>query len=166
MKPKIPSKNNLLHELRLALFEPDIPQNAGASLRLCAGLGIGLDIIEPCGFLMDDKKLKRAAMDYIDLADRTIFSSWDKFCEGRGNHRLVLMTTKTDVSYIDFEFQSGDILLAGRESAGVPDNVAQYCPAHVTIPLHPKARSLNVVNASAIIIGEALRQIRGTTYAE
>lgn len=145
--------------LRLALYEPDIPQNAGAALRLCAGLGIGLDIIEPCGFLMDDRKLKRAAMDYIELADRQTHSSWNKFLENRQNSRLILMTTKTDQSFYDFAFKPGDILLAGRESAGVPDDAADQCHAKVTIPLHPQARSLNVINASAMIISEALRQL-------
>jgi tRNA (cytidine/uridine-2'-O-)-methyltransferase len=148
--------------LRVAFYQPDIPQNAGSALRLCAGLDVGLDIIGPCGFLMDDRKLKRAAMDYIELADRQVFSSWDNFLENRKDHRLVLMTTKTDQSYLDFEFQEGDILLAGSEGDGVPDAVHEYCDARVTIKLNPKARSLNVVNATAMIVGEALRQINKT----
>ena len=145
-------------KLRIAMFEPDIPQNAGAMLRLCAGLSVGLDIIEPCGFLMDDRKLKRAAMDYIKLADRQVFSSWNDFIEVRKDNRLILLTTKTNQSYLDFTFKDGDILLAGSESKGAPEYVHTYCQNKVTIPLHPQARSLNVVNATALILGEAIRQ--------
>lgn len=144
--------------IRIALYQPDIPQNCGAMMRLCAGLGIGLDIIEPCGFILDDRKLRRVGMDYVPLSDRTRFSSWDAFVEGRKDNRLILMTTKTDQSYFDFQFQDGDILIAGSESAGVPEAVHNALPHKITIPMFGDARSLNVVTATAMITGEALRQ--------
>lgn len=146
--------------MRLALYQPDIPQNTGTLMRLCACLGTGLDIIEPCGFPLSDKSLKRAGMDYIDSLDLTRHASWDAFrAQKRG--RLILMTTKTDVSFLDFRFDAGDTLLAGRESAGVPDDVRDACDASVTIPMAAGLRSLNVAVASALVLGEALRQTGG-----
>lgn len=146
--------------MRLALYQPDIPQNTGTLMRLCACLGTGLDIIEPCGFPLSDKSLKRAGMDYIDSLDLTRHASWDAFrAQKRG--RLILMTTKTDVSFLDFRFDAGDTLLAGRESAGVPDDVRDACDAAVTIPMAAGLRSLNVAVASALVLGEALRQTGG-----
>ena len=146
--------------LRIAMVTPDIPQNAGAMLRLCAAMDIGFDIIGPTGFIMDDRKLKRAAMDYIQLADRQVFSSWNHFFDVRKENRLVLMTTKTDKDYLEFEFKKGDILLAGSESSGVSENIHESCDERITIKMNPAARSLNVVNATSMITGEALRQIR------
>lgn len=146
--------------MRLALYQPDIPQNTGTLMRLCACLGTGLDIIEPCGFPLSDKSLKRAGMDYIDSLDLTRHASWDAFrAQKRG--RLILMTTKTDLSFLDFRFDAGDTLLAGRESAGVPDDVRDACDASVTIPMAAGLRSLNVAVASALVLGEALRQTGG-----
>ncbi len=147
--------------MRLALFEPDIPQNTGALMRFVACLNVPLDIIEPCGFLLTDKNLRRAAMDYIAHLDLTRHTSWNAFKTARGGKRLVLMSTRADGSFLDFKFQDDDILIAGRESAGVPDAVYQDCTAHVRIPLVKEARSLNVALASALVLGEALRQTKG-----
>lgn len=146
----------------LALYQPDIPQNTGAAIRLCACLGIDLNIIEPCGFLWDDRKIKQSAMDYIDLLTVSRHPSWDNFYKGcYGKKRIILMTTKAATPYTDFEFSDNDILLAGRESAGVPEDVHQNADARVIIPMPKQARSLNVINSCAMILGEALRQTKG-----
>lgn len=147
--------------MRLALFEPDIPQNAGTIMRLCACTGVALDIIEPCGFVMSGKNLKRAGMDYIGGLEMLRHQSWESFQAAHAGKRLVLMTTKTDKNYIDFAFAAGDILIAGRESAGVPEEVHKACAGHVTVPMAAGMRSLNVAVASGMILGEALRQTRG-----
>ncbi len=144
--------------LRLALFEPDIPQNTGTLMRLAACFGIGMDIIEPCGFLLSDKNLRRAGMDYMDKLDLVRHNSWAAFQGATAGKRLVLLTTKTDASFLDFRFDKDDILLAGRESAGVPDAVHTACPARVTVPMAAGFRSLNVAVASAIVLSEAMRQ--------
>jgi tRNA (cytidine/uridine-2'-O-)-methyltransferase len=143
--------------MRLALYEPDIPQNAGALLRLGACLGIPVDIIEPTGFVLGDRRLKRAGMDYLDLAEFTRHASWARFLDQRRG-RLVLLTTKATLPYHRFVFRSDDILLLGRESAGVPDAVHDTVDARLRIPLRPGARSLNVALAAAMVLGEALRQ--------
>jgi tRNA (cytidine/uridine-2'-O-)-methyltransferase len=145
--------------MRLALYQPDIPQNTGTIMRLCAGLGVALDIIEPCGFVLNDKNLKRAGMDYLEHLDLTRHISWDAFLAQKQG-RLILMENDGAHLYSDFSFQSGDILLAGRESAGVPADVVKACAAVVKIPMTPPARSLNVAVASGIILSEALRQTR------
>ncbi len=147
--------------MRLALFQPDIPQNTGTIMRLCACLEVPMDIIEPCGFVLSDKNLKRAGMDYLELLDLTRHTSWEAFKKHHQGKRLVLMTTKTDNAFTDFEFQPDDILIAGRESAGVPENVHEECDAHVTIPMSAEARSINIAMASGIILGEGLRQVDG-----
>jgi len=144
--------------LRIALYQPDIPQNSGAMMRLCACLGVGLDIIHPCGFVWDDRKIRKAAMDYYDHVDIKQHSSWEDFKENTKNNRIILMTTKASVPYTDFKFEDGDILLAGRESSGAPDEVHEYANGRVLIPMHGKMRSINVVNAGSMIIGEAIRQ--------
>jgi tRNA (cytidine/uridine-2'-O-)-methyltransferase len=146
--------------LRLALYQPDIPQNTGTMLRLGACLGVGLDIIEPCGFVWDDKKLRRAAMDYIDLLDYRRHSSWQSFAEQVGPRRLVLLTTKAAVPYTAFTFAPDDILLVGRESAGVPDDIHNRADARVIIPMIQGVRSLNVAVSAAMVLGEALRQTK------
>ncbi len=146
--------------IKIALFQPDIPQNVGAFIRLCACLDVGLEIIEPCGFPWQDKKIRQSALDYIDLVEIKRHSSWNAFQEANNDARIILMTTKASVPYTDFEFQDGDILLAGQESCGAPDYVHDAADGRVLIPMHGKARSLNIVNASAMITGEALRQIR------
>lgn len=144
--------------LRLALYQPDIPQNTGTMLRLGACLGVGVDIIEPCGFVWDDKKLRRAAMDYIDLLDYQRHTSWEAFQQQIGARRLVLLTTKGATPYTNFSFNSNDILMVGRESAGVPDDVHARADARVIIPMVQDVRSLNVAVSAAMVLGEALRQ--------
>ena len=144
--------------MRLALFEPDIPQNAGTLMRLCACLGVSLDIIEPCGFLLTDKNLKRAGMDYLDRLDMTRHASWAAFRSAQAGGRLVLLTTKADTSFLDFKFARKDVLIAGRESKGVPEDVHAACPARITIPMVPGMRSLNVAVAASMALSEALRQ--------
>lgn len=148
--------------MRLALFQPDIPQNLGAALRLAACLGVSLDVIEPCGFPLSDAAIRRAAMDYAAIADVTRHVSWKNFHSNTGScHRIVLFTTRGAQPLDHFAFQSDDVLLFGRESAGVPDEVHEAVQARVHIPLVAGARSLNVVTAAAIALGEALRQTNG-----
>lgn len=144
--------------IRLALYQPDIPQNTGAVMRLAACLGVPLDIIEPCGFILDDRRLHRAGMDYIDHLDLARHASWEKYVAATNRGRLVLLTTRGSVPYLDFGFRPGDTLLLGSESAGVPDSVAEAADARVRIPLRPGLRSLNVALAAAMVLGEALRQ--------
>lgn len=159
--------------MRLALYEPDIPQNCGALIRLAACLDIGLDIIEPCGFLLDDRRLKRAGLDYHALASLRRHRSWNAFwtdfqstgpaqADGpRESRRLLLLTTGGDCPYTDFDYAAGDTLLLGRESAGVPAEVHQAAQARLAIPLRADCRSLNVAQAGAMVLGEALRQTGG-----
>ena len=155
--------------MRLALFEPDIPQNAGALLRLGACLGVGVDIIEPCGFLLTDRGLKRAGMDYLERATMRQHPSWAAFLaeskpparEGgpkQTKGRLILLTTKAAQPYAGFAFAPDDTLLLGRESAGVPQAVHEAADARLLVPMQPGARSLNVAQAAAMVLGEALRQ--------
>ncbi|MGB0920792.1 MAG: tRNA (cytidine(34)-2'-O)-methyltransferase [Alphaproteobacteria bacterium] len=147
--------------MNLALFEPDIPQNAGTLLRLGAALGTPVHIIEPCGFPFGaDKGLKRAAMDYMDHVDLTRHPDWAAF-EANPPGRLVLLTTKAAIPYWDFKFQSGDTLLLGRESSGVPGFVHERAEARLTIPMAGGLRSINVATAAAMVMGEALRQTQG-----
>jgi len=151
--------------MRLALFEPDIPQNLGAFIRLSACLKVPLDVIEPCGFPVDDKRIRRAAMDYYDLASLTRHASWAAFRRDREFKgppgRLVLLTTKGASDFPAVAFQPDDILLFGRESAGVPDEVHQAADLRLRIPLQRGARSLNVALAAAMVVSEALRQTSG-----
>jgi tRNA (cytidine/uridine-2'-O-)-methyltransferase len=145
--------------LRLALFEPDIPQNTGALLRLAACLGIPVDLIEPCGFLLDDRRLKRAALDYAVHCDVARYASWGRFLADRDpGSRLILMTTSGTAALHRFAFAADDTIVLGRESAGVPAAVHAAASARVAIPLCPPARSLNVALAGAIALAEALRQ--------
>lgn len=150
--------------MRIALYHPDIPQNAGSLLRLGACLGIAVDIIEPCGFLLDDRKLKRAGMDYLDLAEMTRHRSWEAFLAARQG-RLVLLTTKASDSHLDFAFRPDDILLLGRESVGAPDEVHAAADARICIPMRPGARSINLAMAATLVAGEALRQTHGFPQA-
>ena len=148
--------------MRLALYEPDIPQNTGALLRLAACLGVPVDLIEPLGFLFDDRRLRRSALDYAALAAVTRHASWAVFSVARAaDSRLVLLTTSGDVPLQRFAFAPGDVLLLGRESAGVPQSVHDAADARVVIPLRAPARSLNVAQAGAIALFEALRQTGG-----
>jgi tRNA (cytidine/uridine-2'-O-)-methyltransferase len=148
--------------MRLALYQPDIPQNLGAALRLCAALDVALDVIEPCGFPLSDKAIKRAAMDYASCAKVSHHSGWQGFLDFRretlGDPRLILFTTRGAEPYTGFQFRPNDILLMGRESAGVPDEVHHLADHRLFIPISPQARSINVVTAAAMGLGEALRQ--------
>ena len=146
--------------MQIALFQPDIPQNTGTILRLCACLDAGAHIIEPAGFPVSDRRFRRAGMDYLDQVALTRHDSWSKFEEWRNEagSRLVLFTTKAAGSYLDFRYESNDILLFGRESAGVTDEVVAAADARVVIPIRPGLRSLNVAMAVAMALGEALRQ--------
>ena len=147
--------------MRLALFEPDIPQNLGAFIRLAACLGAPLDIIEPCGFPVDDKRIRRAAMDYFDLAAIVRHASWASFCRDRPPGRLVLLTTAGETVFPKVSLQTNDTLLLGRESAGVPQEVHDAADLRLRIPLQPGARSLNVALAATMVLSEALRQTNG-----
>ena len=148
--------------MRIALFEPDIPQNAGNIFRLGACLGIPIDIIEPTGFLIDDKKLKRASMDYYEYLDLTKHLSWEKFHDWslQQSYRLILLTTKSQKSYYDYKFQSKDIILFGRESAGVPKYVHEVVNERLTIPMVKGPRSVNLSSSVSIVAGEMIRQLR------
>jgi tRNA (cytidine/uridine-2'-O-)-methyltransferase len=145
--------------MRLALFEPDIPQNTGAMLRLAACLGVAVDLIEPCGFVWSDRRLRRAGMDYLDGVDLVRHPSWDAYLTSRVRQgRIVLLTTSGNTLLPDFAFQSTDTVMVGRESAGVPAAVHDAADARVAIPLAPGTRSLNVALAASIALGDALRQ--------
>jgi tRNA (cytidine/uridine-2'-O-)-methyltransferase len=147
--------------MRLALYQPDIPQNLGAFIRLAACAGIPLDIIEPCGFPVDDKRIRRAAMDYVDRARIHRHASWDAFRRDRPAGRLVLLTTAGAVRLPEAHFQADDILLLGRESAGVPAEVHAAADLRVRVPMQEGVRSLNVALAAAMVLSEALRQTDG-----
>jgi tRNA (cytidine/uridine-2'-O-)-methyltransferase len=147
--------------MEIALYQPDIAGNAGTIARLCACLELKLVIIEPAGFLWDDSRLKRAGMDYLDIAAIRRCTSWTAFLDETKGRRKLLLTTKSAVPYFRFEFRSDDILLLGRESSGVPVEVHQFADARLTIPMIKDARSLNVAIACAMVAGEALRQAQG-----
>ena len=147
--------------MRIALYEPDIPQNTGNIFRLGACLGIKIDIIEPAGYVFDDKRFKRSSMDYIDHInykrhlDWETFSNWSK----KNNFRLILLTTKSDKIYYNYNFNNNDILIFGRESAGVPEKVHNIADEKITIPMVKGLRSINVSSAVALVVGEACRQL-------
>ena len=146
--------------MRIALYQPDIPQNTGNIFRLGACLGVAVDIIEPTGFIFDDKKFKRSSMDYIDYLDYKRHDDWDHFYEWiqESKFRLILMTTKSKKSSYKFEFRPSDILLFGRESAGVPDNIHEIVDHRLTIPMQDGVRSINLSSSAALVLGEGLRQ--------
>jgi tRNA (cytidine/uridine-2'-O-)-methyltransferase len=146
--------------MRLALYQPDIAQNTGTMLRMAACLGVGVDIIEPCGFVFADPRLRRAGMDYLDSVDLARHISWQAFLAARAadSGRLVLLTTRAATAYTDAPFHADDTLMVGRESAGVPDAVHALADLRVKIPLRKNLRSLNVAVAAAMVLGEALRQ--------
>ncbi len=146
--------------MRLALYEPDIPQNCGALLRLGACLGIAVDIVEPCGFLFDEKRMRRAGMDYLDRVEVQRHASWDAYQRVRRG-RLILLTSRGSDLYTRFAFRPDDTVMVGRESAGVPEVVHRAADARLVIPMRQGLRSLNVAQAAAMAIGEALRQIDG-----
>lgn len=151
--------------MRLALYEPDIPQNTGTILRAAAALDVAVDIIEPCGFVFDDRHFRRAGMDYLAHVALTRHPSWTAFLSRRTAlahpGRLILLTTKADTAHTDFAFEAGDTLLLGRESSGVPADVHAAADARLVVPMKPGLRSLNIAVAAAIVLGEALRQTRG-----
>ena len=144
---------------KIALYEPDIPQNTAAIIRTCACLGAKLEIIEPCGFLLTDKRFKRVVMDYMDHDQIDFYQSSDEFFEAKKNQRIVLMTTKGSISYTKFKFNLEDTILFGRESAGVPENIHQLIENRLKIPMNNNTRSLNIASSVAIVLAESLRQI-------
>jgi tRNA (cytidine/uridine-2'-O-)-methyltransferase len=159
--------------MRIALYQPDIPQNTGTILRLAACLGVAVDVIGPAGFDLSNAALRRAGMDYIGSADLTRHDSWETFLNASGadatikgglvvtKPRIILLSSKASVPHVQFAFEPTDILLLGRESAGVPDSVCDACDAAVRVPMQPTLRSLNIAVAGAMVLGEALRQTSG-----
>lgn len=147
--------------LRIALYEPEIAQNVGAVMRLGACLGVSIDLIEPMGFVWDDKRVRRAAMDYIDHVTVTRHAGFDAFRQTLSGRRLVLLTTKASTSVYGFAFAPGDVLLLGKESAGVPPEVSAVADARLRLPIRAEVRSLNLATAAALTLGEALRQTGG-----
>jgi len=143
---------------KIALFEPDIPQNTAAIIRTCACLGAELEIIEPCGFLLNDKRFKRVVMDYMDNKEIKFYQSFDRFYKDKENHRIILMTTKASISYTKFKFEKSDTILFGRESAGVPEKIHKLIKNKLKIPMKNNKRSLNISSSVSIILAESLRQ--------
>ena len=144
---------------KIALYEPDIPQNTAAIIRTCACLGAKLEIIEPCGFLLSDKRFKRVVMDYMDYSQIEFYQSSDKFFKAKKKQRIVLMTTKGSTDYTKFKFKHNDTILFGRESAGVPEKVHKLIKNRLKIPMNNQVRSLNIASSVAIVLAESLRQI-------
>ena len=152
--------HNLENEgLKIALFEPDIPQNTAAIIRTCACLGAKLEIIEPCGFLLNDKRFKRVVMDYMHENEIKFYKSSDHFFDVKKNQRIILMTTKAKLNYTNFKFEKNDTILFGRESAGVPEKVHKIIKNRLKIPMNNQVRSLNIASSVAIVLAESLRQI-------
>ena len=145
---------------KIALYEPDIPQNTAAIIRTCACLGAKLEIIEPCGFLLSDKRFKRVVMDYIDYSHIEFYQSSEKFFETKKKQRIILMTTKGSINYTKFKFKHDDTILFGRESAGVPEKIHKLIKNRLKIPMCKNVRSLNIASSVAIVLAESLRQIR------
>ena len=143
---------------KIALYEPDIPQNTAAIIRTCACLGAELEIIEPCVFLLSDKRFKRVVMDYMDNKEIKFYQSFDRFYMDKKNQRIVLMTTKASISYTKFKFEKNDTILFGRESAGVPKKVHGLIKNKLKIPMKNNKRSLNISSSVAVILAESLRQ--------
>ena len=143
---------------KIALFEPDIPQNTAAIIRTCACLGEKLEIIEPCGFLLNDKRFKRVVMDYMDEKEIKFYKSSDDFLKSKKNQRIVLMTTKATISYSNFSFDGNDTILFGRESSGVPENIHKIIKNKLKIPMRNNKRSLNIASSVSIILAECLKQ--------
>ena len=144
---------------KIALFEPDIPQNTAAIIRTCACLGAKLEIIEPCGFLMNDKRFKRVVMDYMNEKDIKFYKSSENFFKFKENQRIILMTTKASISYTKFKFEKNDTILFGRESAGVPEKVHKLIKNRLKIPMKNNKRSLNIASSVAIILAESFKQL-------
>jgi len=151
-----------MSKITLAFYQPDIPQNVGAAMRLCACLDIPMHIIEPCGFAWKENEFKRSGMDYRNHVNLTKFSSWENYTQNNTG-RTILLTTKASAPYTDIQYKTGDTLLLGRESVGVPQEVHSHVDERVLIPMHGQMRSLNVINSASMVLGEALRQ---TTWTE
>ena len=153
------TQNSTILGPKIALYEPDIPQNTAAIIRTCACLGAKLEIIEPCGFLLSDKRFKRVVMDYMDYSQIEFYQSSEKFFEAKKKQRIVLMTTKGSINYTKFKFKPDDTILFGRESAGVPGEVHKIIKNRLKIPMNSQVRSLNIASSVAIVLAESLRQI-------
>ena len=154
------TQNSTNHGPKIALFEPDIPQNTAAIIRTCACLGAKLEIIEPCGFLLSDKRFKRVVMDYIDKKNINFYENLDIFFKSKKDQRIILMTTKASISYTHFKFEKNDTILFGRESAGVPEKVHKLLDNKLKIPMESNKRSLNLASSVAIILAECLKQTK------
>mgnify|MGYP001483304062 FL=1 len=152
--------NSINEGLKIALFEPDIPQNTAAIIRTCSCLGAKLEIIEPCGFLINDKRFKRVVMDYMDEKEIKFYQSSKDFFESKKNQRIILMTTKASSSYTEFKFKKNDTILFGRESAGVPEKIHKLVNNRLKIPMEINKRSLNLASSVAIILAECLKQTK------
>ena len=147
--------------LKIALYEPDIPQNTAAIMRTCSCLGADLEIIKPCGFLLNDRRLKRIVMDYMEFDKIRFYESYDDFFEIKKNKRIILMTTRAEKTYTSFKFKKNDTILFGKESAGVPEKVHKILKYKLKIPMVEKKRSLNLSTSVAITVAEWLRQLNG-----
>ncbi len=156
------TQNSSNHRPKIALFEPDIPQNTAAIIRTCACLGAKLEIIEPCGFLLSDKRFKRVVMDYMDEKEINFYQSAEAFFKNKKGERIILMTTQASVSYTKFVFKNNDTILFGRESAGVPEKIHKIIENRLKIPMENNKRSLNLASSVAIILAECLKQTRWT----
>ena len=154
------TQNSTNHSPKIALFEPDIPQNTAAIMRTCSCLGAKLEIIEPCGFLLSDKRFKRVVMDYMDEKEIKIYQNSDHFFETKKNQRIILMTTKASASYVNFKFDKNDTILFGRESAGVPQSFHKLIRNRLKIPMKNNKRSLNIATSVAIVLAECLKQTK------
>ena len=152
------TQNLIKHGPKIALFEPDIPQNTAAIIRTCACLGVKLEIIEPCGFLLNDRRFRRVVMDYMDEKNIRFYKSSDHFFNSKKNQRIILMTTKASISYTKFKFDKNDTILFGRESAGVPRKVHEMINNKLKIPMKNSKRSLNLSTSVAITLAESLKQ--------
>ena len=154
------TQNSTIQGPKIALFEPDIPQNTAAIIRTCSCLGAKLEIIEPCGFLLSDKRFKRVVMDYMNEEEIKFYRSSKDFFESKKNTRIILMTTKASISYTEFKFNVNDTILFGRESAGVPENIHKLVKNRLKIPMKNNMRSLNIASSVAIILAESLKQTK------
>ena len=154
------TQNSTYQGPKIALFEPDIPQNTAAIIRTCSCLGAKLEIIEPCGFLLNDKRFKRVVMDYINEKEIKFFQNLDNFFEYKKNQRIILMTTRASMSYTNFKFEKNDTILFGRESAGVPESVHKIIKHRLKIPMKNNMRSLNIATSVGIILAESLKQLK------
>jgi|TARA_B100000212_G_scaffold14548_1_gene10142 tRNA (cytidine/uridine-2'-O-)-methyltransferase len=154
------TQNSINQGPKIALFEPDIPQNTAAIIRTCSCLGAKLEIIEPCGFLLSDKRFKRVVMDYLNEKEIKFYRSSEDFFESKKNERVILMTTKASKSYAEFKFKKNDTILFGRESAGVPEKIHKLIKNRLKIPMKNNMRSLNIASSVAIVLAESLKQTK------